>query len=78
MNENYLASDCGCWTDANGYWQLSEKCRKEELEIWRRTAALASDPKWLDHIRNSPQLSAHDRAVAYFRQELRNDDHPER
>lgn len=30
-------ADCGCWTDENGYWQLSEQCLAEEHRVWAET-----------------------------------------
>ncbi len=27
-------SDCGCWTDSEGYWRLSDACRAAELHVW--------------------------------------------
>lgn len=26
---------CGCWTDKDGYWQLSPECLEEEQQRWR-------------------------------------------
>lgn len=60
-------ADCGCWTDGDGFWQLSDKCRRAELDQWK---------KMMDDYRSgkfdslTPVPTGHAHAVAYFRQEL--------
>lgn len=64
-------SDCGCWTDVNGYWRLSKKCHEAELAAWRQ--AMGNAQHFIEDLRAGRiGMSEHERAVAYFRQELRN------
>lgn len=59
-------TDCGCSVDGEGFWVLSEKCKQEELQVWKDML-----DHWYERSTTYTTQSPRDKAVAYFRQELR-------
>lgn len=67
-----MTTDCGCWTDGSGYWRLSEQCRKAEKDAWSRAVEFSRNKTM--YYAEPLATTHHERAVAYFRQELGKSD----
>lgn len=66
------ASDCGCWTDADGFWMLSDECRDLERRAWAHMMERARSGYYTELMAERSDIAdgVRENVIAYFRQEL--------
>jgi hypothetical protein len=55
-----MTYDCGCWTDEDGYWQLSPECLAHERLVWAQVMQKIADGNhrldMTSHLRKAPKF----------------------
>jgi hypothetical protein len=48
-----MTYDCGCWTNAEGFWELSPECQAHERLAWQRMLEQIRDGDYMESLRMS-------------------------